>query len=69
LTLLTSAFLVDTSANLSLAGSDPENAALHHLWTARGLGILWAFCVTMWIGKLFGIIKVVRPIQAEPGPH
>jgi len=68
ITLLTSAFLVDTVANLALASDEkvPE-AAKHHLWTACGLAALWGLCVVFWCLKLRSVIKVVRLVQPE-GP-
>jgi hypothetical protein len=68
LTLLTSAFLVDTCANLALAASEKgQNVSQHHAWTALALGVLWGLCVVAWFGKLFRVVKVVRPIEGpEP---
>lgn len=46
ITLLTSAFLGDTSWNLSKADG------AHHQSTAFALGLLWAMCVLFWVVQL-----------------
>ncbi len=67
LTLLTSAFLVDTVTNLALASSESvDESVQHHLWTTKGLAVLWGLCVLFWVLQLKGVIKFVRP---EPGQH
>jgi hypothetical protein len=66
LTLLTSAFLVDTCVNLALASVDAKTEApKHHMWTAIGLGILWGLCAIFWVVKLSQIIQVQRPVKPE----
>lgn len=67
ITLLTSAFLVDTVYNLSQASHDKDIASLHHLVTAAGLGALWIFCIAFWIAKLKTIIVVER-VEQQPTP-
>jgi hypothetical protein len=63
ITLLTSAFLIDTSVNLTQGYGDDIQSAQHQT-TAYILGILWILCVAFWIIKLakLGIhIDVRRP--------
>lgn len=67
LTLLTSAFLVDTCTNLALAATENDKvAAKHHAWTALAVGILWGLCAMAWFGKLFNVVKIVRPQGPQP---
>jgi hypothetical protein len=61
LTLLTSAFLGDTSYNLSQATNPKDTGNLHHLWTAYALGLLWVGCIIFWIWKLATLGIVRRP--------
>lgn len=69
LTLLTSAFLVDTCINLALAAGEKDETTQHHAWTASALGVLWGFCVVGWFAKLFRIVKVVRPLEPPEPPQ
>jgi hypothetical protein len=63
ITLLTSAFLIDTCVNLTQGyGGDIESA--QHQTTAYVLGTLWTLCVIFWIYKLakLGVhVDVRRP--------
>lgn len=62
LTLLTSAFLVDTVTNLALASSETVNEKVtHHIRTALALGILWLFCAAFWVMTLRKVISIYRP--------
>jgi len=65
LTLLTSAFLVDTATNLALASGEKGEAATHHVWTARALGMLWLLCVAFWVMTLRKVISIYRPGLSE----
>ena len=66
ITLLTSAFLVDTCVNFALASTETNlESARHHLWTAGGLGILWVLCAVFWLVKLSRIIYIQRPVGAQ----
>ena len=60
ITLLTSAFLVDTCCNLAQL---TDSGSAHHQLTAYGLGFLWICCVIFWVVKLIGmrIIQIQRP--------
>lgn len=65
-TLLTSAFLADTCANLAYAthGTDPDaGVAKYHQTTAYALGALWLLCVVFWILVLarLRVITIQRP--------
>lgn len=65
LTLLTSAFLVDSVTNLALASTESSESSQHHLWTTKGLAVLWGLCVLFWLLQLKGVIKFVRPESAQ----
>lgn len=64
-TLLTSAFLGDTSYNLLHDTNLKDVAQLHHEWTAYALGLLWGGCIIFWIWKLAELGIVRRPGGAE----
>jgi hypothetical protein len=68
ITLLTSAFLGDTSANLAYATDSTDQGCFHHQKTAYALGVLWICCVLFWITKLIKlrIIKFQRPVPIPP---
>ncbi len=68
ITLLTSAFLGDTSANLAYATDWTDQGCFHHQTTAYTLGALWICCVLFWITKLIKlrIIQFQRPVPAAP---
>jgi len=62
ITLLTSAFLADTSWNLAQATDESGVSAVHHQTTAYGLGALWVCCVLFWVATLvkLQVIQVQR---------
>jgi len=68
ITLLTSAFLGDTSANLAFASDGTDQGCLHHQTTAYAIGALWICCVVFWITKLIKlrIIQFQRPVPPSP---
>jgi hypothetical protein len=63
ITLLTSAFLGDTSANLAYAADRSDQGCHHHQVTAYAVGALWVSCALFWIYKLIKlrIIQFHRP--------
>jgi hypothetical protein len=69
LTLLTSAFLGDTSYNLSQSTNLKDVAQLHHEWAAYALSLLWGGCIVFWIWKLakLGIVKRPGSLDAIQG--
>jgi hypothetical protein len=62
ITLLTSAFLADTSLNMAFAGDGTGIVNRHHQLSAYALGALWGLCVLFWIIKLakLRIIQIQR---------
>jgi|HubBroStandDraft_5_1064220.scaffolds.fasta_scaffold40066_2 hypothetical protein len=68
ITLLTSAFLADTSINMAVARGGDQGEPGHHQMVAYGLGTLWALCIVFWITKLIQLRIVQIQIQRlEPG--
>jgi hypothetical protein len=65
ITLLTSAFLIDTSLNLSQATDPKDVGSKHHLVAAFELGALWIICMIVWLIKLFKLGIFRRP---DPPP-
>lgn len=66
ITLLTSAFLLDTSTNLVLATSSTDIGYLHHEKVAIAVGALWLCCLLFWLAKLvkLQVVQVSRPMPA-----
>jgi hypothetical protein len=71
ITLLTSAFLADTSLNMAFAGDGKGVVNRHHQTAAYALGALWVLCVIFWISKLvkLRIIQIQRLEPIEEGPR
>jgi hypothetical protein len=71
ITLLTSAFLADTSWNMASAGDGKGMPNGHHQTTAYALGALWLCCVIFWITKLIKLriiqIQRLEPVVQNPG--
>jgi hypothetical protein len=68
ITLLTSAFLGDTSANLAYAADPTDQGCFHHQSTAYALGGLWVCCILFWLIKLvrLRVIQFTRPKPLAP---
>lgn len=64
ITLLTSAFLLDTSTNLVLATSSTDKGYLHHEKVAIAVGSLWLCCLLFWLVKLakLHLVQLSRPM-------
>ena len=65
ITLLTSAFLVDTSVNLNYAATEPRPTGTHHEMTAFAVGSLWLWAMIFWACKFRNLHIVRRP--EDPG--
>jgi len=58
ITLLTSAFLVDTSINFNYAATESSpTTAVHHKMTAFAVGALWLCAMIFWAYKLWHILQ------------
>jgi hypothetical protein len=72
ITLLTSAFLGDTSWNLAQATEKSEAGSAHHQWTAYLVGLLWVICAVFWVAQLVRLkvvqIRIDRVAAAAPAP-
>jgi hypothetical protein len=69
ITLLTSAFLADTSLNMAYANEGDATVAGHHQTAAYALGALWVLCIVFWVTKLvkLRIIQIQRLEPVEQG--
>ena len=65
ITLLTSAFLADTSLNMAFAGDGKGTVNSHHQTSAYALGALWVLCVIFWITKLVSVPKILAHLIPE----
>lgn len=65
ITLLTSAFLADTSLNMAMAGNGTGVENAHHQKIAYALGALWILCVVFWITKLVKL-RIIQIQRLEP---
>ena len=65
ITLLTSAFLADTSLNMASAGDATGVVDGHHQTIADALGALWILCVVFWITKLVKL-RIIQIQRLEP---
>lgn len=58
ITLLTSAFLVDTSYNLSQYVKPHDVQAMHHAYAAGAMGLLWLVAAVFWVRKFVKLIHL-----------
>ena len=65
ITLLTSAFLADTSLNIASARDATPFVHAHHQTIAYALGALWILCVLFWITKLVKL-RIIQIQRFEP---
>jgi len=70
ITLLTSAFLVDTSYNLSEYTKPHDPESFHHACAAAAMGLLWLCAAVFWVRKFVRLIhlEIRLPAAGPPDP-